>query len=183
MLQNLFDLLNTMHRASFFYKKIMELLSVNTENLRLIWQRDLECEISKEKWHNWEMVDAALNVHIQIISLLSRLHICICTTASGILPIGESAVHVLRNYRYMIADWLVSNQSHTSHSPERCSTELWLLPLWSLLQQRRHKHCSQSPNMAERAETLDGRSGLGPPLMHPGAFSALCCLVLDQRAA
>ena len=30
----------------------MELQSVNTENLRLIWQRDLECEISKDKWHN-----------------------------------------------------------------------------------------------------------------------------------
>ena len=25
---------------------------MNTENLRLVWQRDLDCEISKEKWHN-----------------------------------------------------------------------------------------------------------------------------------
>ena len=31
MLQNLFDLPNTMHRASLFYKKTMELPSVNTE--------------------------------------------------------------------------------------------------------------------------------------------------------
>lgn len=52
MLQSLFDLPSTMHRASVFYKEIMELQKVNTKNLRLIWQRDLECEISKEKWNN-----------------------------------------------------------------------------------------------------------------------------------
>ena len=49
MLQNLFDLPSTMHSASIFHENILELHSLNTENLRLIWQRDLEYEISKEK--------------------------------------------------------------------------------------------------------------------------------------
>ena len=52
MLKIILDMPPVMHTASTFYKNIMEMQSVKTENLRLIWQRDLGCEISEEKWSN-----------------------------------------------------------------------------------------------------------------------------------
>ena len=41
-----------MHSAATMYKNIMVLQSTKNENLRLIWQRDLGCEISEAKWSN-----------------------------------------------------------------------------------------------------------------------------------
>ena len=50
MVKDIFNMPCDMHSASTFYREIMDLQSVKTENLRLIWQTDLNCEISEEKW-------------------------------------------------------------------------------------------------------------------------------------
>ena len=50
IIRTIFDMPPIMHNAATIYKNIMELQSTKNENLRLIWQRDLGCEISEEKW-------------------------------------------------------------------------------------------------------------------------------------
>lgn len=41
---------STAHRAAVFYKLFNNLKKEICENLRIIWQRDLSCVISKEDW-------------------------------------------------------------------------------------------------------------------------------------
>ena len=40
------------HKASLFYKNSVCLTSSSCENLRIIWQRDLECDIDQDTWEH-----------------------------------------------------------------------------------------------------------------------------------
>lgn len=44
------ELLGIAHRASIFYKIFNNLQRDICKNLRIIWQRDLVCELSNEEW-------------------------------------------------------------------------------------------------------------------------------------